>query len=266
MKFSLMSDFAEEIESIIEVIMIYQPLSLFDSCKRKVINKYKSDICVLENVLPTSVYQEIVSDFLKCDEILELTDDEQNEFYDIIQDTDLFKPDHLTEGSLKLRLSIQLFHPYYYNFYHEFDFIDEICHINYSYYHIKKIGEGEKDICERCFLINYNPNLLYSWNIWDSNNMIIVKIIRHEKVNGENVYSEIIHDFKNNWCDKCKIEPLFIINNTDNCNSAFHNNGNYYIDENDERVYYSSDDTDMEMECEIVVGNRNDELYNMIQN
>lgn len=226
---------------------MFQPKSLYSHAKTVVRKNFIKNFDRLYEILPRTIVQELLREWFLCEEELSLSDEDNDDLWDTIDNTTIFHQFRIEEGSPNVFVAICALSENEYNKRDTFTFLYETNHISCTYYLRKNcITNCSINICERCFLTN--------GNLIQNENIIYLRINKHEVVKYDSLYKDILKD-KQNWCGICMIEPLFNIIHSNECNSQFHHSGySYYIDENDERVYFSDSDIDNDimMECEVI--------------
>lgn len=203
---------------------LFNPVSLYDQCKRNVLVNHVFDFEKLAGTLPKSIYEELIQDWLRCDETLDFSDDVIDEMYSFINDSDLFCSDNTWDKpSFLMRRCILGFSQEMYENYPEFHFIhsNTYNHINIEYYIKGQVGLPNRLICAPCFRKTSQYELPFSKELWARDNIYYSHLHEHSMVHADDVYKDIIKR-KMNWCDLCYIEPFFRITDPNECDSTGH--------------------------------------------
>lgn len=194
-------------------------ISLYNLCKKKLRETYVVDFEKLKGILPKIIYDELNLEWLTCDEVLELSDDENDRVYEILSNSELFNLDNMWEDPSHLvKRCVVALTPTKYEEYPEFSYINsrKYNHIYVEYYmeirpHVKTLS-----LCEWCFSCVSNYWLDFSADLWQRDNVRYSIARENICMFGDEVFSRVLKD-KDYWCDRCKICPLFKIDSESSC-------------------------------------------------
>lgn len=219
---------------------MFKVKSLYAIAKQKVKSVYVNNWAET-NVLPKPLQQDLLNEWLYCDETIHNLADH---------------PEPFMEGSWE---DIQPITPqvFVWLMTHPDEvptFVYEKTHVVFTYY-IKKDFKNNLSwrLCKDCFSRiskYYSP---CSANKWLEQEIGYTKITNHQIVNGENVLKDIIWDCYS-WCDECTCATLFNIYDEFDC-------GTEYDFHRYKRTKWDTDsesDSEDVFKTEIIVGNRMD--------
>lgn len=180
--------------------------SLYSLTKAAVKRIYKNNWDETK-VLPATIQKELLNDWLKCDEKLLDSFEEENNILEYINSWE----------RIKRIMSPQLFvdlmnHPYVVpNFVNEFNHVIKKYVAWYPDFKTKNV----LNLCTWCFTDIADPHAPDSGDVWKRNGWHFVRVNRHVYVYGVDMLDEI-HDCSN-WCSRCITHSLIDIYDQDEC-------------------------------------------------
>ena len=240
---------------------MFQPLSLFDQCKKQVRKQYCTNFGVLEKCLPITLFLQLLHDFLHCEEILPLSDEEKDELHLMINSTTIFHRYSFEEYNATITAAIFAFDQDAYEDYDYFTFTNYKNHIRHFYYlETNTLTGSQRSICQKCFLNKCYGATSFSQSVWNACNVAYTEFRMHQIIDEYDLYESLIR-CSTNWCRICYIVPLFQILNEDECHENFDCDAMYFNSDNE-----ISDVEDSFVNTKDIVGLVNDDLYNIFFN
>lgn len=190
--------------------------SLYDIAKLKVRQVYRNNWCETK-CLPQIIQQDLLTDWLKCDEVFpEVSDDEEELLMSRIKNENPFDPERPEPLSTECFVALMM-HPLVIP-----DFVpDEYSHVHFKYFvKTNTITFAKKRLCMRCFQLDSQIYQPHSSNSWKQKNVRYCQHTDHNIVEDISIFIDVIWD-TNNWCDNCITEPLFFIVDEDTCRSDY---------------------------------------------
>lgn len=209
--------------------MAFNPLSLFELSQKSVLETFVVDFEKLAGILPKSVYAALFQKWLSCPDDLNLTDDENDKVYDILNGTDIFSACGEDESSFLIRRCVIALKEEKYAEYPTFIYINEnnYNHVVFEAVVERKIFGGERNLCNKCFQSESHYTLPFCGNLWDRDRKYYLSLFDHDEVYGNDVFKKYMKD-SFYWCSCCNIKPLFKIIDVDECIMQHHDSYTYY--------------------------------------
>lgn len=216
---------------------VYNAPSLYDMCKLKTRETYRSHWDEVA-CLPQTIQTDLLKDWLYCDEILPLSDDEKTQIMELVE---LQSPYHITRTR---PISVECFialmnHPFEVPY-----FCDIVCHIHFEYYIQTHMNTRKQSrLCKQCFFTISDYYKPYSANLWKQQGVYYTLYKNHTVIDADNILQEIVWE-PNNWCDHCIIEPLCYVMDYSECRRKYYEESKYYSSIAWESDSSDSDDND----------------------
>lgn len=218
--------------------MSLSPLSLLELSEKAVLRNSIFDFENLEGILPKSLYKTLFQKWLYCTDAFDLSDDENEKIYDILNETDIFEASGYCDTNFLIRRCVIVFKKEKYDEYSSFPYI-----LNYTFNHLvldfvieRKIFGGERNLCHFCFKSVSHFTLPFCGNLWDRDMKYYLNMFDHAEVSENELFTKYMKDAYY-WCSNCHIQPLFKIVDTDECIMQHHSE-NYLTRTYPENFFY----------------------------
>lgn len=224
--------------------MSFSALTLLELSQKAVLETFVIEFEKLAGILPKSVYTALFQKWLACPDNLDLSDDENDKIYDILNETDIFDASGADDPSFLIRRCVMALTKEKYEEYPSFVYINEnnYNHVIFEAVVERKIFGGEKNLCNRCFQAESHYTLPFCGNLWDRDKKYYLNIFDHDEVYGNEIFTKYMKD-NFYWCSNCNIKPLFKIVDIDECIMQYHDHYTYYSPShrNLENFFYITD-------------------------
>lgn len=225
--------------------------SLYEIAKLKVRETYRKHWNEVK-CLPKVIQEELLVDWLQCGETFPLSDSDEEDVKETIENERPFHPERIYPVSVNCFIAL-MSHPWEVP-----EFVDDWAHVHFKYVVKQNYTTNTKNrMCTRCFQTDSLVFKPYSENIWQEKNIMYYLHTDHTVVDSEYVLEEVIWD-SNNWCDYCITEPLFFIIDKETCRVDYglhtRKRSNFWND------YSTDDDSDIDY-CSVkrIKGNKIDD-------
>ena len=239
-------------------VKVHQPKSLYELAKLKTRELYRFNWQVIIDDLPRSIQNELLTDWLQCDEQMPSSDEEISHILAFFTHRYINWERLSTEEFLYI-----MQHP---EDVPDFAFEKNHCHLKFWTMTRPWDTTWKKRLCEPCFVSESKFYKPWSANMWKERDVMFMKTTDHCIVDGHKLLPDFLWDPRN-WCERCISTPLFTIYDEYDCRLFFDMHTrkrtfNYYDSE-----YSSDDDSDVEY-CSVktVKGNSVDNtLYQFLK-
>lgn len=164
------------------------------------------------SILPVTVERDLLLNWFKCEEELDLSDEELAHVSQISGNTwASMLP--ITKTTFAMLMCLPNEVP---------SFAFERTHVILEYYILNTKNYTKSfNLCLECYWPIAKQNKDYSENVWYEKGWIFEHNVTHWVVNGEDLLNEVIW-YRKFWCEKCIITPLFVLHDYYDCKNGYH--------------------------------------------